>query len=106
MQLADLRHRIDDRTALTRALQDVLGPDRVFTHPADLIAYEYDGSVLAAIPDLAVHPVSTEEVVGVVKTAGCMLQIASGIRASGLRMHVHHLIDPLDRAYAAAERRA
>jgi len=35
---------------------------------------------------------------------GCMLQIASGIRASGLRMHVHHLIDLLDRAYAAAER--
>ncbi|HYM91249.1 MAG TPA: FAD-linked oxidase C-terminal domain-containing protein [bacterium] len=69
MQLADLRHRIDDRTALTRALQDVLGPDRVFTHPADLIAYEYDGSVLAAIPDLVVHPVSTEEVVGVVKAA-------------------------------------
>lgn len=34
---------------------------------------------------------------------GCMLQIASGIRAHGMTMHVHHLIDLLDRAYAAAE---
>jgi glycolate oxidase iron-sulfur subunit len=34
---------------------------------------------------------------------GCMLQIASGIRAQGASMHVHHLIDLLDRAYAAAE---
>ena len=34
---------------------------------------------------------------------GCMLQIASGIRAHGLPMHVHHLIDLLDRSYAAAE---
>jgi glycolate oxidase iron-sulfur subunit len=32
---------------------------------------------------------------------GCMLQIASGIRGRG--MHVNHLIDLLDRAYAAAE---
>jgi glycolate oxidase iron-sulfur subunit len=32
---------------------------------------------------------------------GCMLQLASGIRARGLRMHVHHLVDLLDRAYAA-----
>jgi len=37
---------------------------------------------------------------------GCMLQLASGIRASRLGMHVHHLIDLLDRSYAAAERRA
>src|SRR5436853_402993 len=35
---------------------------------------------------------------------GCMLQIASGIRAHGLEMHVRHLIDLLDQAYAAAER--
>lgn len=70
VQLADLRHRIEDRTALTRALQEVLGSDRVFTHPADLIAYEYDGAqVLTAIPDLVVLPGSTEEVVGVVNAA-------------------------------------
>jgi glycolate oxidase iron-sulfur subunit len=34
---------------------------------------------------------------------GCMLQIASGARAHGLSIHVHHLIDLLDRSYAAAE---
>ena len=38
VQLADLRYRIDDRNALVQALQDVVGPDRVFSHPADLIA--------------------------------------------------------------------
>jgi glycolate oxidase iron-sulfur subunit len=37
---------------------------------------------------------------------GCMLQIASGIRAFGLGAHVRHLIDLLDQAYAAAEQSA
>jgi glycolate oxidase iron-sulfur subunit len=37
---------------------------------------------------------------------GCMLQIASGIRAFGLGAHVRHLIDLLDQAYAAAEQPA
>jgi len=69
VQLADIRHRIDDRDALRRALQDALAPDRVFAHPADLIAYEYDGSVIAALPDLVVFPLSTDEVVGVVQAA-------------------------------------
>jgi glycolate dehydrogenase FAD-linked subunit len=69
VELADVRLRIDDREALTRALQDAVGPDRVFTHPADLIAYEYDGSVLSALPDLVVFPRSTDEVVGIVNAA-------------------------------------
>ncbi len=69
MELTDVRHHIADRHALERALVEVLGPDRVFTHPADLIAYEYDGSVLSALPDLVVHPESTEEVVGIVMAA-------------------------------------
>ena len=69
MELTDVRHHIEDRHALERALVEVLGPDRVFTHPADLIAYEYDGSVLSALPDLVVHPESTEEVVGIVNAA-------------------------------------
>jgi len=43
VQLADLRHRIDDRNALVHALQDVLGSDRLFTHPADLIAVDLTG---------------------------------------------------------------
>ena len=70
MQLADVRHRIQDRNALIKDLEGVLGPDRVFTHPADLIAYEFDSSVISALPDLVVFPTSTQEVVGVVLTAG------------------------------------
>lgn len=34
---------------------------------------------------------------------GCMLQLAAGARAHGLRVEVCHLVDLLDRAYAAAE---
>jgi glycolate oxidase iron-sulfur subunit len=34
---------------------------------------------------------------------GCMMQIASGIRAHGVRMQVRHLIDLLDQAYSAAQ---
>ncbi len=69
MELADVRHRIEDREALARALRDVVGPDGVFTHPADLLAYEYDGSVLQAVPDLVVVPTSTSEVSGIVRVA-------------------------------------
>ncbi len=70
VELADLRRRVDDRDALARALQGVLEADRVFTHPGDLLAYEYDGSVLQAVPDLVVFPTSTEEVAGVVRVVG------------------------------------
>jgi glycolate oxidase len=70
VELADVRHRIEDRDALAHALAGVLGPDCVFTHPADLLAYEYDGSVLQAIPDLVVLPSSTEEAAAVVRVAG------------------------------------
>ncbi len=69
MKLADVRHRIEDREALTRALRDVVGSDHVFMHPADLLAYEYDGSVLSSVPDLVVFPLSTAEVVGIVNAA-------------------------------------
>lgn len=34
---------------------------------------------------------------------GCMLQLGAGLRARGMRMKVQHLVDLLDRAYAAAE---
>ncbi len=34
---------------------------------------------------------------------GCMLQLGAGIRARGAHVEVHHLIDLLDRAYAAAD---
>ena len=69
VQLADVRRRIADRDAFARALRDALAPDRVFNHPADLIAYEYDGSVLTSLPDLVVLPISTEEVVAVMGIA-------------------------------------
>jgi len=69
VELADVRRRIEDRDAFARALRGALAPDRVFNHPADLIAYEYDGSVLTSLPDLVVLPTSTEEVVAVLGIA-------------------------------------
>jgi len=70
VELADVRRRILDRDALARTLRAVLGAEGVFTHPADLLAYEYDGSVLQAVPDLVVFPTSTADVVAVVRAAG------------------------------------
>jgi hypothetical protein len=34
---------------------------------------------------------------------GCILQIAAGVRQRGLPMEVLHVVELLDRAYAAAE---
>jgi glycolate oxidase iron-sulfur subunit len=34
---------------------------------------------------------------------GCLLQLAAGVRARGLPMDVLHVVEVLDRAYAAAE---
>jgi len=34
---------------------------------------------------------------------GCMVQLAAGVRAHGLKMEVRHLMDVLDQAYAAGE---
>src|SRR5579884_3421336 len=69
VKLAEFRRRIRDREALLRAFGEVVGPEDVFVHPADLLAYEYDGSVLASVPDVVVFPTSTEEVVGIVRVA-------------------------------------
>ncbi len=69
MPLAEFRRKITDRGALVRALGDVLAPDRVFAHPADLLAYEYDGSAMQAVPDLVVFPTSTEDVAAVTRVA-------------------------------------
>ncbi|HEV2359814.1 MAG TPA: FAD-linked oxidase C-terminal domain-containing protein [bacterium] len=70
MSLAELRCRIADRDALIGALVDALGRERVFAQPVDLLAYEYDGSVLAALPDLVVFPESTDDVAALVRAAG------------------------------------
>ena len=69
MGLTEIRHRIEDREALAQALGEVVGPAAVFTHPADLLAYEYDGSVLTAIPDFVVSPASTDQVAGVMRVS-------------------------------------
>src|SRR5579883_3424137 len=69
VELADVRRRIEDRDALASILRDALEPSRVFSHPADLLAYEYDGSALASLPDLVVLPTSAEEVAAVVRIA-------------------------------------
>jgi glycolate oxidase len=69
MVLADFRRRIEDREGLVRALEEALSPDRVFSHPADLLAYEYDGSVIQAIPDVVVFPSSAEEIAAVTHVA-------------------------------------
>jgi glycolate oxidase iron-sulfur subunit len=36
---------------------------------------------------------------------GCILQLAAGLRARGRPVEVLHIVEVLDRAYAAAERR-
>jgi glycolate oxidase len=69
VELADVRRRIEDRDALASILRDALEPSRVFSHPADLLAYEYDGSALASLPDLVVLPTSAEEVAAIVRIA-------------------------------------
>jgi glycolate oxidase len=69
VRLAELRCRIADREALTAALEAALGRDRVFAQPVDLLAYEYDGSVLSALPDLVVLPASTDDVAAIVRAA-------------------------------------
>ena len=69
VSLAELRVRIADRDALAAALRNAVGRDRVFARPVDLLAYEYDGSVLAAIPDLVVFPESTDDVAAIVRGA-------------------------------------
>lgn len=57
-----------DRSALLADLIDILEPDRVLSYPEDLIAYENDGSVFRAFPDLIVLPETTGEVAAIVKT--------------------------------------
>ena len=48
----------------------IVGAPNVVHKPEDLIVFEYDGSVDRALPTVVVLPRTTEEVSGVVKTAG------------------------------------
>ena len=55
---------------LIRDLVAVVGEANVVHKAEDLIVFEYDGSVDRALPTVVVLPRTTEEVSGVVKTAG------------------------------------
>ena len=62
-----------DRTTLIDRLERILGPGAVFQRPADLLVYEYDGSVDGAVetamPAAVVLPTTTEQVAAVVRLA-------------------------------------
>jgi glycolate oxidase len=52
-----------------RRIRALLGPEGYLDRPEDLMLYEYDGSQDTGRPELVVFPRSTEEVVGIVRTA-------------------------------------
>jgi glycolate oxidase len=62
-----------ERATLIDRLQHILGPDGVFHRPADLLVYEYDGSVDGAVdtatPAAVALPTTAEQVAAVVKLA-------------------------------------
>lgn len=63
----------------------IVGAEYVHHTPEDLIAYSYDGTWQAALPDLAVSPATTEEVAGLVRLCDCYgLPIIPRGGASGL----------------------
>jgi len=49
------------------------------------------------------HLQATGAAAVVTANPGCILQIAAGVRERGLAMEVLHLVEVLDRAYAAAD---
>lgn len=55
------------REEIIRELRAIVGEDFVHHAPEDLIAYSYDGTWQAALPDAAVTPATTEEVAAVVR---------------------------------------
>jgi len=58
-----------ERARLLRELRRIVGPQHVLVDPADIIVYEQDGSILQAMPDIVVLPVSVQEVGAVVRAA-------------------------------------
>ena len=54
---------------IIKELQGIVGKSNVMYHPEDLLVFEYDGSIDRATPQVAVFPVSTEEVGKVVGLA-------------------------------------
>ncbi|MBA2518310.1 MAG: FAD-binding protein [Chloroflexia bacterium] len=62
-----------DRATLIDRLQQIVGPNGVFHRPADLLVYEYDGSVDGAVdtaaPAAVALPTTTEQVAAIVTLA-------------------------------------
>ncbi|MCL4545771.1 MAG: FAD-binding protein [Chloroflexi bacterium] len=54
---------------LISQLQNIVGADGVVSHPAELLVYEYDGSLDRHLPAAVVLPQTTQQVVDVVKLA-------------------------------------
>src|SRR5262245_52487943 len=56
------------RMSLVNRLRSVVGPDNVLINPSDLLVYECDGFTIEKNkPDCVVFPLSTEQVVGIVR---------------------------------------
>jgi FAD/FMN-containing dehydrogenase len=59
--------------SLIAELERIVGPDAVFHRPADLLVYEYDGSVEGAVdiarPIAVTLPSMTEQVAAIVRAA-------------------------------------
>ncbi|MBN1178927.1 MAG: FAD-binding protein [Anaerolineae bacterium] len=94
-------------------LTDALGRSKVLTAPIDLVAYSFDGTFEQRVPDVAVLPESTQDVVTVVKIAaehgvpivargmasglaGGSIPSAGSIALSLTRMNRILQIDPVD----------
>ncbi len=59
----------DDKSALVKELEAIVGPRAVLSSPYDLMLYEYDASIDRARPDVVVFPSNTAEVSAIVKLA-------------------------------------
>jgi glycolate oxidase len=57
------------KSSLLAELRGLLGPDNVLCERADLILYEFDGSVVKGQPEIVAFPHTTEEVSRIVKLA-------------------------------------
>src|SRR5215207_8872528 len=62
-----------DRETLVEKLRGIVGPDAVFSHPAELLVYEYDGSVDGAVetaaPSAVALPTTAQQVADIVLLA-------------------------------------
>ena len=107
-----------DRSALVAELERIVGRAGVLSHPADLLVYEYDGSVDGAVetaaPSAVVLPTTVDQVAAVVRLAnraelpvvprgagtglsGGAVAQAGGIILALTRMDKVLEVDPIDR---------